>query len=136
MRTYDGAYAERVAKARQMATKNARLTYQIQENLLRATRNRYNLEVLLSLAALTGHHNRLLIGMKAIEDRLAAARKAAQSGTAVQAVEALVQAYRKAGQIVADRREAFAALTATWEQSRYPKGQSLTGSISTMSSMT
>jgi hypothetical protein len=122
-----GKYGKLIDSARSAATENDLLTHRIQENIGRAARNRYNLEVLLSLAELTGHQCRLILGLRSIEDRLQAARDAAQKASHQQALGQLVAAYGQAREIVAGRKDVFANLKWTWEKSRYPKGQEVNG---------
>jgi len=122
-----GKYGKLVDSARSAAIENDLLTHRIQENIGRAERNRYNLEVLLSLAELTGHQSRLILGMRSIEDRLQAARDAAEKASQKQALGQLVAAYGLAREIVAGRKDVFANLKRTWEKSRYPKGQEVNG---------
>lgn len=90
-------------------------------------RNRYNLVVLLSLADLIGHHERLILGLKEIEDRLRAARDAAAGGEPQEAVGQLVAAHEKARAIVEERLATHRALKAVWEKSRFPKGAEVGG---------
>ena len=122
-----GKYGKLVDSARSAAIENDLLTHRIQENIGRAERNRYNLEVLLSLAELTGHQSRLILGLRSIEDRLQAARDAVQKTSHKQALGQLVAAYGQAREIVAGRKDVFANLKRTWEKSRYPKGQEVNG---------
>lgn len=124
---YVGRYGQLVEQARRQAEEAQELLHRIYENIPRATRNRYNLEVLLSLAHFTRHHNQMLLSLKNLEDRLAAARQAAEAGQQRSAVENLVAAYREAEQVVQDRQETLHYLTAVWEKSRYPKGQAVGG---------
>jgi hexosaminidase len=122
-----GKYGKLVDGSRSAALENDLLTHRIQENIGRAERNRYNLEVLLSLAELTRHQSRLILGLRSIEDRLQAARDAAQKASHQQALGQLVAAYGQARDIVAGRKDVFANLKRTWEKSRYPKGQEVNG---------
>src|SRR5262249_59821490 len=96
-------------------------------NIAKADRNRYNLEVFLSIAELTGHHNRLIFGMKSIEEKLKAARAAAEKNDPQQAVGRLVAAYEQARGMVEERYKTFRRLKTTWEKSRLPKGQDANG---------
>ena len=124
---YVGRYEKLVETAQRMALENDVLMHRIQQNLAQADRNRYNLEVLLSLAALTGHHNRLLLGLKSIEDKLASARAAAVKNNPQQALGQLVSAYKLARSTVEERHQTFRSLQTVWEKSRFPKGQTMNG---------
>ena len=99
------------------------LIHALQDNLGRASRNRYNLEVMLALAHFTGHHWRLLIGL-AEADRLfeqASRAKPKEALAHLNAAHDLVAILELEGETV------FANLTKTFEQSQYPKGRSVNG---------
>src|SRR5262245_51578442 len=124
---YVGHYGTLVEEARRMALENDILINRIHENMLKADRNRYNLEVLLSIAMLTGHHNRMILGMKGIEEKLAAARAAAEKNDPKQAVDRLTAAYDQASSIVEERKKTYQDVKTTWEKSRFPKGREVNG---------
>jgi hypothetical protein len=124
-------YAEESAKlageATRMALKNDVLIHRIQQNILKATRNRYNLEVFLSLAEFTGHHNRMIFEMKRIEDSLQSAREAVQKNDSERAVGHLADAYNRAKRIQEERHSTLKYLKSVWEKSLFPKGQEFIG---------
>jgi hypothetical protein len=124
---YVGRYETLVETARRMALENDALIHRLHQNITKADRNRYNLEVLLSIAELTGHHNRMISGMKVIEDRLKAARAAAERNDPQQATGQLVAAYDQARSIVEERHQTFRRLKTVWEKSRFPKGREAGG---------
>jgi hypothetical protein len=124
---YVGRYAQLADEAQSMATKNVFLDHQLNENILRADRNSYSLEVFLSIAQLLGHHDRLIAGMRGIEEVLAAARRAAAENDARAALEMLVSARNRAEGIFAERHSMFEQLTATWAKSRFAKGRAVDG---------
>jgi hypothetical protein len=124
---YAGRYEKLVEDAGRMALENDALVHRILQNMTRADRNPYNLEALLSIATLAGHHNRMILGMKSIEDRLRAARAAAEKNDPQGAAGHLVAAYDQARGIVEDRHVAFRYLRGTWEKSRFPKGREVGG---------
>ena len=124
---YVGRYEKLIAEAQVNARENDALVHRLHQNLLKADRNRYNLEVFLSLAELTGHQSRLILGMKDIEAKLHAARQAAEKGDAPQAVGQLLAAYTRARSTVEERQKMFADLTTVWEKSRFPKGREVNG---------
>lgn len=124
---YVGRYETLVENARRMALENDALIHRIHQNIPKADRNRYNLEVLLSIAELTGHHNRMISGMKVIEDRLKAARAAAEKNDPQQATSQLAAAYDQARNIVEERHRTFQRLKTVWEKSRFPKGREASG---------
>ncbi|MEM2465494.1 MAG: hypothetical protein QXL85_07810, partial [Candidatus Bathyarchaeia archaeon] len=122
-----GKYATLVEKAKKMLIENNRITHIILENMPRANRNKYNLEVLLSLAKFVAHHCRMIITMKEIEDALGAAREAARRPDPQRAIEYLNRAYKLASLIIAERYRVFNFLKNIWEKSRYPKGREVGG---------
>ena len=122
-----GRYSKLVDQAGRLAADNDVLLHRIYENLSKAERNRYNLEVFLSLAELTGHHNRMILGMKEIEDRLRAAQERSEKNAHQEAVGQLVAAYNQARQIVEERHKMFRFVKSTWEKSRFPKGREVNG---------
>ena len=99
------------------------LIHALHDNLGRASRNRYNLEVMLALAHFTGHHWRLLVGLAEAEHLLEQASRSKPK-------EALAQIANVHNRVAALEREgeaAFASLTQTFERSQFPKGRSVGG---------
>ena len=124
---YVGNYGKLAEDASRLALENDALIHRIHQNIAKADRNRYNLEVFLSIAELAGHHNRLIFGMKSIEEKLKAARAAGEKNDPEQAVGRLVAAYEQARGIVEERYKTIRYLKTTWEKSRFPKGQEVNG---------
>ena len=122
-----GRYGQLVERARRMAVENDLLQHRIHESMAKAERNRYNLEVFLSLAEFIGHHNRLILAMRSAEDRLKAARETALKNNAQEALEQLMAAHRQVRVLLQDRRTTYEYLKAIWEKSRLPKGQEVNG---------
>ena len=124
---YTERYAAVADRARQMALENDRLVERLHRALYTAGRNRYNLEVFLSLAGLTGHHDRMLAGLKSIEQGLISARAAAEKNDPEGALERLFESYRQGLSICQERKAVLARLAATWEKSRFAKGREVNG---------
>lgn len=124
---YVGRYEQLIETAHRMVVENDVIKHRLHQNLTKVDRNRYNLEVFLSLAELTGHHNRLILSLKSIEDKLAGARAAAEKNNPQQAIGQLVAAYDQARSTVEERYKTFRALQAVWEKSRFPKGREVNG---------
>ncbi len=120
---YAGRYVRLADEARRMASENNILLQLLHENIPKADRNRYNLEVLVSIAELAGHHNRMILDMAEIESRLRSARGAAERSRPEDALEQLLGSYRLAGDIVDGRKRTYESVKAVWEKSRFPKGQ-------------
>ncbi len=122
------AHHEELAKsAARMAEANDALVDRLHEAVSKVARNRYNLEVLLSIAKLTGHHDRMIAGFRTIEQALGAARSAAAAQKSERALELLLEARREAAEISEDSIRVFEYLRTTWEKSRFPKGQEVNG---------
>ncbi len=124
---YQGRYGSLAREARQAGAENETLQRRLYESIVRAGRNRYNLEVFLSLASLTAHHSRLVSGMADIEALLLRAREAARDGEAAAALGHLTRARALALSIASERKSMFADLQRVWEKSRYPKGREVNG---------
>lgn len=120
-------YAERFERAPARALENDRLLHALQENLGRAERNRYNLEVLLALGRFIGGHWQLLAAMQTAERSLLDAAQAAAKGDPARAVGHLVAAHNAVAQARRNNERVFAELTAVYEKSRFPKGRSVGG---------
>lgn len=124
---YVNKYADLVEEAKNHLKENQLLREKIMENMARADRNLYNLELLLSLVEYTRHHNRMLISMGEIENKLQSAHTSAGSNNPEEAVQHLVSAWQQADQIIHDRKEMFQDFRKVWEKSRLPKGRSVNG---------
>ncbi len=120
-------YATYLAEARARMLENEQLIEALQANFRRADRNRYNLEVFLALAKFMGHHWRLLTDMLEAEQSLLNAAESAGKNKPEEAVGHLVAAHNRIERTRKAGEEAFAALTAVYEKSRYPKGRTVGG---------
>ncbi len=118
-------YAERFNQAPARVLENDRLIHALHENLARAERNHYNLEVLLALARFIGQHWRLLMALSSAEGSLVEAGKAAERKDPARAVGHLVAAHNAVSQVRRQSEEVFAELTAVYEKSRFPKGRAV-----------
>ncbi|RPI24845.1 MAG: hypothetical protein EHM61_16005 [Acidobacteria bacterium] len=124
---YTSRYAELATSAARMAEANEALVERLHQAIAGVERNRYNLEVLLSIANLAGHQARMIAGFRTVEQLLSDARSAAAGQHSERALELLIEARRQAGQIPRDSARVFQSLRNTWEKSRFPKGQEVNG---------
>jgi len=124
---YVEKYGGLVTEATELMMANEDLREKIMTNIDSNSRNKYNLEVLLSIADLTRHNNVMIVSMKEIEDNLLSAGKSHDSGDHNKAVKYLIAAYNIADEVISDRKNTFNNFTATWEKSRFPKGMSIHG---------
>lgn len=129
--SYQNAWREKYSRmletARRGSEENDRLVHALFDNMSRAERNTYNLEVFLEVARFIGHRWRLLNALGAAEKSLVEAEAAAQKKNARQAVGLMVQAYTGVDRAHQEGVSTFAELKTVWEKSRYPKGQSVGG---------
>jgi hypothetical protein len=120
-------YHELLQNADQQEKRVKRLLHLLMDNVGRASRNRYNLEVLLSLAWFFEHHVKLLRALARTEAELDEARMALGRARFKEAQYCLRLAGDAVKDIVDDRERMCDNLKATWEKSQYPKGQSVDG---------
>ena len=100
---------------------NDELCALIHEDLRAVEFNRYNLEVLLSVAALCRQNLDLILGLGRMDGLIAAAQKAAGGDDPAQVVAALDQALALARQILHDRDATLADTVETWYKSWQPR---------------
>ncbi len=124
---FASTYEKYLATAKARALENRQLLAALQENLGRADRNRYNLEVFLALAEFMGHKWSLLTGLAEAERSLARARDAAAANKPAEAVGHLVAAHNRVQRLREEGERIFADLKTVYEKSRYPKGRSVGG---------
>ncbi len=116
-----------LTEARQKQAENRRLQEAIQTNIRLAERNRYNLQVLLSLARFIDHHWELLLGLEQAENTLREAQALASDDKYADAVARLKAAYDIVDRIQKERASSYNDLKTVFEKSRFPKGQSVGG---------
>ncbi len=104
---------------------NIRLIKLLNENLNKVSKNKYNMEVLLSLANLFNHNINFLETMGMIEDTLSSAAKNFLDYE--HAVSCLETAEKLAEDICKEREQTYQELKMIWEVSRHPKGQTVNG---------
>ena len=120
-------YSNFAQEARARMPENDQLLLALYDTIGRVDRNQYNLEVFLSLAEFMGHHWHLLNAMVGAERALVSAQSAAKANNAEQAVDRLVAAYTSIERQRKEGEKIFRNLTAVFEKSRFPKGQSSGG---------
>lgn len=118
-------YAKKIEKASAISRDNDRLISLLMQNLSGVSRNRYNLEVLLSIAYLEKYTINTLLNWASVEDYLIKSSNA-RADNAV-AMGFMVQAYNLAEDILTEKKEVESGLTATWEKSRFEKNRTVNG---------
>ncbi len=122
-----GSNARRLQIAAEATAQNDELMGLLQSNLLLANTNRYNLEVLLSVARLCRQNLSMLGSLQNIDSALAEADKSATAGAASEALASLDRALDAAVQIREDRNSALADAVSTWSVTWLPRVQQAGG---------
>ncbi len=99
----------------------------LQGKLNRSTRNRYNLEVMLSVAYFEKHFVDMVLGLEQVEQTLHEASTALAQERNQHTLSLLVRAHDEVNAILTDQDKMWAGLKTTWEKSHYPKGRSVDG---------
>jgi len=93
------------------------------------SRNRYNLEVLLSIARFERHFVEMLSTLKEGEDLMVGASEAQAQERHRDTVSLLSQVHARVRACLANRTTMWNDLRTVWEKSRFPKGQSVGGRV-------
>ncbi len=125
--TFAEKYRERIDGAWEQKRLNDSLVAMLMRNLGRVERNRYNLEVLLSLARLERYFMDMLTTMEQAESSMVAASAADAEGKHAAAVGQLVVASNSVASLLEQESAMWSNLVTVWEKSRYPKNRSVDG---------
>ncbi len=126
-RSFSRKYADVLSQLPAMRLRLDQAVVALHGKLGTVTRNRYNLEVLLSIAQFERHFITMMSALKDAEDLMLHAAEAQRQDRPRDAVALLRQANGRVQDCLADRKTMWNELTTTWEKSRYPKGQSVGG---------
>jgi hexosaminidase len=125
--SFSARYRDRLDRAAALERSIDRLVQMLTGNLSKVSRNRYNLEVLLSIAHLERYAIRTALALEKVEDYLVQASQSAAKNEPGRAMPRLVEAYNLSGNILEQRKLVMDELTRTWEKSRYKKSRSVGG---------
>lgn len=120
-------YQEVLAALEEEKAAASQLLALLEENLGKAERNVYNLEVMQANARYLNHNLSLLETLSQIEDTLSEASNKRERHQYAEAVQQLLAAEEQAERICRERESSYASLKAVWEKSQYPKGRSVDG---------
>jgi hypothetical protein len=120
-------YAEPLAAAPEMGRRLNSVIAALQGKLSDVARNRYNVEVLLSIAHFEKHFVDMLLALEEVEEILLSASEVLREGDNRKVLGLLVQAHSRVENILTERNEMWHGLKSIWEKSRYPKGRSVGG---------
>jgi hexosaminidase len=120
-------YSELIARAESLKVKNEDLVSRLTRYIGQVERNRYNLEVYLSIAYLERYFINTVLTLRDAESLMLHAQSSAADGKPANAVADLVEASNQVGALIKWSSWMWKNLTLTWEKSRYEKGRSLDG---------
>ena len=120
-------YNELIATAKDLKIKNDDLVYRLNRYAGQVERNRYNLEVYLSIALLQRNLINTIITLDAAEASLMLAKAASDEGNHSTAVAHMVEASNQVKNNTDWGTWMWKNLTETWEKSRFEKGRSVNG---------
>jgi hypothetical protein len=126
-RTFSRRYAPVLAQMTEVGRRLEQTIGVLQGKLGVVQRNRYNVEVLLSIACFERHYVTLLRSLVEVEDLLLQAAEAQNQERHRDVVSLLSQAHARVRAGLSDRQSMWIQLKTTWERSRYPKGRSVDG---------
>jgi hypothetical protein len=117
-------YTSKIESAKNLAPRIDVLAQKLTSKMTDGPRNRYNLEVLLSIAHLERFTLQTVLELARAEDHLLSASRLAQSDP-VAATHQLMEAYDTAGQILEAQEWMWRNLISVWEKSRFPRNRSV-----------
>ncbi|MEA2062264.1 MAG: beta-N-acetylhexosaminidase [Gemmatimonadota bacterium] len=126
-RSFSEKYGEKLRRAALLASENDRLIYLLTRNIAKVSRNRYNLEVLLSIAHLERFGIKTALALESVEGHLVSASEAARAGEPARAVAGMVEAYNLAGALLERRQQVMGQVKKVWEKSRFEKCRTVGG---------
>jgi hexosaminidase len=124
---FSSRYEANIERASSLLPGNDRLLAMLNRNLTSLERNRYNLEVYLSIAQFERHFIETLLELGKAEQSLVAAGESAAKGDHSRAVNYMVEANNSVTGLLEQREWMWSNLTRVWEKSRFEKGRSVDG---------
>jgi hexosaminidase len=125
--TFSRRYSEALSQMPEVRRRLDRAIGVLQGKLGTVKRNRYNLEVLLSIARFERHYVALLESLVKVESLMLRAAEAQSRERPTDTIALLSEAHGAVRDCLSDRQSMWSDLKTTWEKSRYPKGQSVGG---------
>ncbi len=124
---FSESYGELIANAKNMKVKNDDLVNKLNRYIGQVERNRYNLEVYLSIAFLQRYLINTILILDDAEKNLMLAKSASEEGNHSTAVAHMVEASNQIKNHLDWGTWMWKNLTETWEKSRYEKNRSVNG---------
>jgi hypothetical protein len=127
MPKFSHTYSGLIGKAESIKAENDDLIDRLIQYTGKVERNRYNLEVCLSVAYLERYFINTILTLRDAESDMLRAQSAADENNPANAVAYLVEASNRVGSLINWGYRMWRNLTVTWEKSRYEKGRSVNG---------
>lgn len=132
--TFSRTYGGLIEEARSLKPELDQLIQNLNGKLQIGNRQKYNVEVFISIAELERHWVEEILALERVENQLVAAEKASMNindfisvNHAEAATAQLMAAYGTVSGILAERKAVFQRLTEVWEKGRFEKGRSVDG---------
>jgi hypothetical protein len=125
--TFGVKYADLIKRAEDMKIKNDDLVNRLTRFAAQVRRNRYNLEVYLSIAYLERYFISTILTLRDAEGNITRAGSAVAEGKPANAVAQMVEACIKVGALISWSDWMWQNVTLTWDKSRHEKGRSVGG---------
>jgi hypothetical protein len=126
-RTFSRRYAAVLAQMPEVRRRLDQVIGTLQGKLSVVSRNRYNVEVLLSIAQFERYYVTMLEDLMDVEDLMVRAAEAQSQERPRDVISLLSQAHGRVRASLSNREAMWVGFKATWEKSRYPKGRSVGG---------
>ncbi|VAW25133.1 Beta-hexosaminidase [hydrothermal vent metagenome] len=120
-----GKYAKKITAASVLKPEIDELINKLFYAISHVSRNRYNLEVFLSIAYLEKYTINTVLRLGKIDNYLAKASEGNLSNK--EKIQQLVEAFELGGQILSDEQNMWSSFQEVWGKSRFEKGQSVGG---------
>lgn len=124
---FSESYRDLIARAESMKVKNDDLVNRLTRFVGQVERNRYNIEVYLSIAYMERYFINTILTLRDAEALMLRAQSAAAENKPANAVANLVEASNQVGTLIVWSKWMWENLTVTWEKSRFEKGRSVNG---------
>jgi hypothetical protein len=121
---FNSRYAEKIDAALELVKRNDRLLDLLSDDMAKVERNRYNLEVLLSIAYLERFVINMVVNIAKAEDYLVAASK---EESPQKIINSMIEAHLIVEGILMEEKKMWDGFVAVWEKSRFEKGRSVNG---------
>jgi hexosaminidase len=124
---FSNDHSRLIAQAEELELKNDELINKLARYITQVDRNRYSLEVYLSIAYLERYFIKTVLAFRDAERTFERAQAASAAGKHEEAVGALIEVSNKIGALDNWGKGMWEKVTGVWEKSRYEKNRDLNG---------